>query len=171
MKEILPNLIESLREELKESGEMLALLDRQQQMAGHQPSQDLLQYAATLHAQSETVAAARREREQRQRQIVRKLGLPEATAFVELLPHLPADYRPLLEALAQDNQESLLRVHQHAQQNHLLFNRIAGLMGCLLGPTLTTKPGDEILLRDLANASVEIPVGTEVCGEIQRSKQ
>lgn len=133
MKEILTRLIESLREELKEYGEMLALLDRHEHRAGPQPSPDLPQYAATLRAQSETVAGARREREQRQRKVVHQLGLPEDTPFVELLPHLPADYRPLLEALAQDNHESLVRVRQYARQNQLLFNRMVELMQGFLG--------------------------------------
>lgn len=133
MKAILSHLIESLREELKEYGEMLALLDQHELRANPQPSPDLPQYAATLRAQSETVAVARCEREQRQRQLVRHLGLPEATTFAELLPHLPADYRPLLQALAQDNHESLDRVRQYARQNQLLFNRMVELMQCFLG--------------------------------------
>ena len=134
MKEILSHLIESLRDELKEYGEMLALLDRYEQRARPQPSPDLPQYAVTLRAQAETVAAARREREQRQRQVIRQLGLPDTTTFVELLPRLPADYRPLLEALAQDNHESLDRVRQYARQNQLQFHRMVELMECFLGP-------------------------------------
>lgn len=132
MKEALSHLIESLREELKEYGEMLALLDHEERVVTEWQSQDLLQYAARLHVQSETVAAARREREQRQHQLIRELGLRENTSFDGLLPHLPADYRPLLQALAQENQESLVRVRRLARQNHALLNRIVELMKCFL---------------------------------------
>jgi flagellar biosynthesis/type III secretory pathway chaperone len=133
MKEILSNLIESLRDELKEYGEMLALLDQQQHMVMHRQTQDLLQCVTAINAQSETVAGARREREQRQRHTARQLGLAEDAAFAEIVPLLPADYRPLLQALVQDNNESLARVRQRARQNHLLLNRIVELMQRFLG--------------------------------------
>lgn len=133
MKEILSDLIESLREELKEYGEMLALLDQQQEMVMHRQTQDLLQCVTAINAQSETVAAARREREQRQRHVARQLDLPEDAAFAEIVPLLPADYRPLLQALVQENNESLGRVRQRARQNHLLLHRIVELMQRFIG--------------------------------------
>jgi flagellar biosynthesis/type III secretory pathway chaperone len=133
MKEILSDLIESLRDELKEYGEMLALLDQQQQMVMHRQTQDLLQTVAAINTQAETVAGARREREQRQRHVARQLGLTEDAAFAAIVPLLPADYRPLLQALVQDNNESLARVRQRARQNHLLLNRITELMQRFLG--------------------------------------
>lgn len=138
MKEILSNLIESLREELKEYGEMLALLDQQQQMVVSRRTQDLLECVTAINAQSETVAAARREREQRQRHAARSIGLPEEATFSQILPRLPADYRPMLEALVQSNNESLTRIRQRARQNHLLLNRIVELMQRFLG---TLFPG------------------------------
>ena len=141
MKEILSHLIESLREELKEYGEMLALLDQQQQLVMHRQTQDLLQCVAAINAQSETVAAARREREQRQRRVARHLGLAEDAAFADIVPLLPADYRPLLQALVQDNNESLARVRQRARQNHLLLNRIVELMQRFLGSLFPTANG------------------------------
>ena len=141
MKAILSNLIESLREELKEYGEMLALLDQQQQMVMYRQTQDLLQCVAAINVQSETVAAARREREQRQRHVARQLGLPEDAAFTEILPLLPADYRPMLEALVQNNNESLSRVRQRARQNHLLLNRIVELMQRFLGSIFPASNG------------------------------
>lgn len=133
MKEVLNHLIESLREELKEYGEMLALLDQQQHMVMHRQTQDLFECVAAINAQAETVAATRREREQRQRHVARQVGLPEDAAFAEIVPHLPADYRPLILALVQNNNESLIRVRQRARHNHLLLNRIVELMQRFIG--------------------------------------
>ena len=135
MKEFLPNLIEALREELKEYGEMLALLDQEQTMVMTRQTQDLLQCVTAINAQSETVAAARREREQHQRHVARQLGLNEEAALTDLVPHLPAEYRPLLQALVQENNELLVRVRQRARQNHLLLNRVVELMQRFLGST------------------------------------
>jgi len=128
MKHLLSNLIEALREELKEYGELLALLDHQQQLVVLRQAQDLLQSVATINAQVETVHAARREREQHQRHIAQQLQLKEPAAFAEIVPQLPPDYRPLVQALVQENNELLVRVHQRARQNHLLLSRAAELM-------------------------------------------
>lgn len=133
MNELLQNLIEALREELKEYGEMLALLDQQQDLVTHRQTQDLLQCVTTVIAQAETIAAARSEREQRQRRLATQLGLPEDATFAALLPLLPAGYRSLTQALVQENNELLVRIQQRAHQNHLLLSRAVELMQRFLG--------------------------------------
>jgi flagellar biosynthesis/type III secretory pathway chaperone len=140
MKDPLQNLIEALREELKEYGEMLALLEQQQELVMHRRTQDLLQCVTATHAQSETIAVARREREQRQRHLNLQLELAEDTDFTTLLPRLPAEYRPLVQALVQENNELLVRVQQRARQNHLLLSRVVELMQRFLG---TLFPGSQ----------------------------
>jgi flagellar biosynthesis/type III secretory pathway chaperone len=138
---LLQHLIEALREELKEYGEMLALLDQQQQMVMHRQTQDLLQCVAATNAQAETIAAARREREQRQRRISLQLELSEDAPFADLVLHLPPEYRPLVKALVHENNELLVRIHQRARQNHLLLSRIVELMQRFLG---TLFPGTQL---------------------------
>ena len=165
MKELLPNLIESLREELKEYGEMLALLEHEQAMVMNRQTQDLLQCVAAINAQTEHVAAARREREQRQRHVARRLGLDEDTPFVRLIPLLPAEYRPLIEALVQENNASLLRIRQRARQNHLLLGRVMELMQRFLGslfpgnPSSTYTETGQLLGAGLPQRSIYDAVG------------
>ena len=62
MKELLSNLIEALREELKQYGEMLALLDQQQQMVVHRQVAALPDHVNCVNAQAGVIAAARQER-------------------------------------------------------------------------------------------------------------
>jgi len=69
MKELLSNLIEALREELKQYGEMLALLDQQKQLVMHRQVADLPDNVNSVNAQAGVIAAARQEREQRQRHL------------------------------------------------------------------------------------------------------
>lgn len=140
MNELLHNLIEALREELKEYGEMLALLDQQQDLVMRRQAHDLLQCVTAINSQADTIAAARSEREQRRRQVSRKLGLSEHTTFAALTPRLPAKYRPLLQALVQENNDLLLRVRQRARQNHLLLSRTVELMQLFLD---TLPPGSQ----------------------------
>jgi hypothetical protein len=69
--DLLPNLIEALREELKQYGEMLAVLEHQEETAVHRQANDLLQNIAHINAQAEAIAAVRHEREQHQRNVAR----------------------------------------------------------------------------------------------------
>ena len=132
MNQLLSNLIESLREELKQYGELLAQLDHQQQLVMQRQAHDLLHSVSGINAQADTVQAARREREQHQRHVAQHLQLGAAAAFAEMLPLLPAHYRPLLQALVQENNELLIRVQQRVRQNHLLLSHAVELMQQLI---------------------------------------
>jgi flagellar biosynthesis/type III secretory pathway chaperone len=140
MNQLLPNLIEALREELKEYGEMLALLDQQQQMVSHRQTQDLLQCAGSINLQAEAIAAARREREQRQREVARELNLADDASFTDVMPKLPSAFQPLVKALVQENNQLLTRIQQRARQNHLLLTRITELMQRFLGSLFPANP-------------------------------
>ncbi len=128
MKEILSHLIEALREELKQYGEMLALLDHQQHLVMHRHTASLPDSASSVNAQAEILRGARHEREQRQRNLAQQLALPEDANFKILLPKIPADYQPLVEALVEENNELLTRVQARARQNHLLLSHCVDLM-------------------------------------------
>jgi flagellar biosynthesis/type III secretory pathway chaperone len=128
MNQTLSNLIESLREELKQYGELLAQLDHQQQLVVHRQTRDLLQSVSGVHLQAETVQAARREREQHQRHVAQHLKLGETAVFADMLPLLPPQYQPLLQALVEENNALLVRVQQRARQNQLLMSHAVELM-------------------------------------------
>jgi flagellar biosynthesis/type III secretory pathway chaperone len=138
MNHLVQNLVEALREELKEYGEMLALLDQQQELVLRRQAQDLFVSTSGVNAQAEAIAAARNEREQRQRHVARQLGLPDDAPFAAIVPQLPPDYRPLVNALVQENNELLIRVQQRARQNHVLLSRVVELMQRFIG---TLFPG------------------------------
>jgi hypothetical protein len=128
MKELLNNLIESLREELKQYGEMLALLEQQHQLVILRQGGDLLQIVGALDAQAEAMRVARSESEQRQLDLARSFNLEGPGDFRELAPCLPAEYRLLVQALVDENHALLLRIQQRARQNHLLLKRALELM-------------------------------------------
>ena len=132
MKELLSNLIEALREELKQYGEMLALLDQQQHLVMHRQTAELPENVMSINAQAGVIAVARQEREQRQRHLARLLALPEESGITALQPLLPADYRPLVGALVEENNHLLVRVQQRARQNHLLLSHCVELMQQLI---------------------------------------
>jgi flagellar biosynthesis/type III secretory pathway chaperone len=148
MNDLLHNLIEALREEMKQYGEMLAVLEQQQDCVVQRHANDLLHNVAGINAQADVIAAVRREREQRQRQIAQEMNLEADVAFNVIIPLLPADYRPLVSALVSENNELLARIHHRTQQNHLLLSHAVELMQQLIhaifpggGPKTYDKTG------------------------------
>jgi flagellar biosynthesis/type III secretory pathway chaperone len=141
MKEPLSHLIEALREELKQYGEMLVLLDQQQQFVMRRQTAALPDSAAGINAQAEVLRGARHEREQRQRNLAKLLNLPEDANFKTLIPQLPAEYQPLIAALVEENNELLTRVQARARQNHLLLSHCVELMAQFIHSIFpATKP-------------------------------
>ena len=130
MNELLRNFVESLREELREYGELLALLDVQQEQVVRRLADELSETVSAIHSQGEVIRAARRERGQRQRALARSFFLPEDEMLItQLIPMLPESYRPLISALVSENNQLLTRVQQRARQNHILLSRSLELMG------------------------------------------
>jgi hypothetical protein len=138
MNEALEKLIDALREELQQYGEMLARLDQQQEYVTRRASEDLLQTTAEIEVQSQTMQQVRRLRAESLAVVARSLDCASDATFAEIIPQLPVNYRPLVTALVQENNESLGRIHQRSRQNHILLCRSLEMMGRLLG---TLMPG------------------------------
>jgi flagellar biosynthesis/type III secretory pathway chaperone len=132
MTDSIQQLINALREELQQYGEMLALLDRQQQLIVIRAGAEVFQSVGLIQAQAAVIMGARVRREECRRQTAKELGGPEGTLFADLIPLLPAEYRPLVKALVDENNELLVRVQQRARQNHLLLSRSLELMQGML---------------------------------------
>ena len=136
----LDQLIDSLRNELQQYGEMLALLEAQHQLVtGREPAAVLTSITA-VETQSAAVESARRDRERSQRQLAWVLGLPETESFQEILPSLPAEYRPLVGALVQEINQLLDRVREHALENHSQLQRSLELMGRFIANLSSQAP-------------------------------
>ena len=132
-------LINALRAELQEYGEMLALLDSQQKHVMARAGGEVFQTVGLIQSQGVTVRDARLHRERCSRVVAGQLGLTENASFARLLPKLPADYRPLVKALVEENNELLVRVQQRARQNHVLLSRSLELMQGLMDSLLPNR--------------------------------
>jgi len=128
MNEVLQNFVESLREELKQYGELLALLDLQQDQVVRRMADELLATVAAINTQGEALHVVRRERAQRQRALAQHLTLPAEARVTTLLERLPEVYRPLVLALVEENNHLIARVKQRARQNHILLSRAVEMM-------------------------------------------
>jgi hypothetical protein len=160
MTAILQNLINALREELQQYGEMLALLDCQSEIGRSPGSDDLLQSISSINAQSAIIQLSRQSREDWQRQLTQHLELAEGANFAEILPRLPEPYRPLVVALVQENNQLLSRVRERAEENRILLRRTlemlqqflsslarpdhTGLATCEETDVIAELPGDSV---------------------------
>lgn len=141
MIDTLKNLIAALREELQQYGEMLARLDEQQDHVMHRRGEDVLRSVDAIQDQGCILHQVRQRRERCQSDVAGALCVAATTPLRELIPQLPADYRPLLQALVQENNQLLFRVQQRAHQNHLLLSRSLELMQQFLGNLLPRGHG------------------------------
>ena len=136
MKESLERLVTALREELQQYGEMLALLDSQQQLITSRSTEELLNNVAAVNAQTSVIQLARRTRGDRQQDVARALGLDDRATFADLTRALPEPYSVLVSALVGDNNRCLHRVRQRVAQNHLLLTRSVDLIQRLIATLL-----------------------------------
>jgi hypothetical protein len=135
------DLIEALRMELQQYGELLARLDQQQETVFRRDAEGVLDGSAAIESQAALIEEARRERELCRADMARSLGAPADASFEHLLPLLPEDYRPLIRALVEENNELLTRVRARSRQNHLLLSRTVDLMQRLMGGLFAAKGG------------------------------
>lgn len=141
MSELIQALIDALREELQQYGELLARLDDQQECVILRATDRLLSSVESVQIQTEVVQAARKTREQRCQEIAPRLGLPTGVSCAQLATALPDSFRPLVEALVQENNDLLIRLRQRARQNHLMLNRSLELMQQVLGAFCNESAG------------------------------
>lgn len=127
MTAILQKLIDALRHELEQYGEMLALLEQQQEAAGL-GAEDVLHTIAAINSQGASIQNAREQRKNCQRELSAKLNQPTDSSFAHLIPMVPRHYQGLLSALVQENNELLVRVRERALQNQALLRRSVEFM-------------------------------------------
>lgn len=124
----LQNLIKALREELHEYGEMLARLDEQQDLVMRRDADGILQSVNNIQDQGVVLQRVRQLRESYQTDFAQRLGLQGNSEFAQIIPRMPEDYRPLVDALVQENNALLMRIQQRARQNHILLRQSLDLM-------------------------------------------
>jgi flagellar biosynthesis/type III secretory pathway chaperone len=130
--ENIEQLVSALRNEMQQYGEMLALLDHQQEQVKARCSEEIFRSISAIEAQSLVIQNVRAEREQLRQTVARTTSSAESVTFTDLIPLLPSDYRPLVKALVDENNHLLVRVRQRAHQNHLLLRRSVELMESLM---------------------------------------
>ena len=139
MTETIANLVSALRQELEQYGEMLTLLERQQQQIGARCADEVYQSIGSVKRQGLAIQKARTHREECRAQLAQALHRTRESSFAELISLLPADCQPLLCALVRENNVLLARVRQRARQNHLRLSRSIELMQGLINSLFPSR--------------------------------
>ncbi len=153
-------LIESLREEMTQYGELLALMQEQQELIINRQPQELLANLNEVNGQMEKVAAARQAREQARVALATQLGATQDTTFKQMTSQLPEEYQPLLEALVNEINALLQNVHKWLRQNHLLLKRSLDLMQDILQNVFPAQASPKTYGRQGAVSPVNPPPST-----------
>ena len=143
MTPLLQNLVEALRAELKQYGEMLALLEHQQGLVAQHDPDGVHQSIIALTAHSEAIQSARQRRQSSLAELATMRAASADAASGQMLDLLPEEYRPLVRALVQENNNLLQRVRDCALQNHKLMRHSMELMKQFI---LTLSPPDSSAL-------------------------
>jgi hypothetical protein len=115
----LQQLIDALREELQQCGEMLAQLDEWPRLASiHPPGA-----AWPGQPRVDALLAARQAREFSWQQMAWAAQKPQAVSLGELIPNLPEDHQPLIGALMEENEALWRRVYVRLRQDFYWLER------------------------------------------------
>lgn len=141
MKEQMENLIQGLREELIQYGEMLTLLEEQQEMIVNRSADGLIQNLTAIHSQMAEIAKVRDKRDEDCHNLASELEQDGNISFRDLIPFLPREYQSLTQALLDEVNGLLQKANQRMRQNHLLLSRSLDFMQQLIQSLFPTQAG------------------------------
>lgn len=141
MKEKMDNLVQGLREELIQYGEMLTLLEEQQEMIVNRSADGLIQNLTAIHSQMAEIAKVRDKRDEQRHDLAKELNQDGDISFRDLIGFLPSEYQSLTQALLDEVNGLLQKANQRMRQNHLLLSRSLDFMQQLIQSLFPTQAG------------------------------
>lgn len=118
-------LVEALRTELQHYGEMLALLDAREP-ANNPGLPALLSSCESIRRQGAAIDDARTRRLELTSRLAWAAGHPDQPSIPGLLPALPPDYQPLLDALHHEVESVVHEVRARACVGHAQLHHAVG---------------------------------------------
>ena len=122
------NLIEALREELQQFGEMLGRFDDAEAYTTQDSPERSRATAIAILAQQKVVSLTVRRRQEAQRCAASHLGLEETSKLADIIPSLSLERRVLVKALMDENKDLSSRVQQRGELERQLPRRSLHLL-------------------------------------------
>ena len=116
-------IAESLRNEIAGFGGLLHLFEQQQERLFARDTDGVLRLSTEIEEHTRAMAEHRSRREQIVADFALAHAQPARATLRSLLPFIPADARPLIEALIAEVNVLIHRVRRLTRQNHTLLAR------------------------------------------------
>ncbi len=114
------------------------MLEQEQEIITSRAAPQLVDVVQAINGQMVVIRQARDARMVQQKALARLLQMNETSTLTELCRFLPEEYRLLVSALVEENNNLLIRVRKRVRLNHLLLARSVELMQRLLDSLLST---------------------------------
>lgn len=121
-------LVDALREELKEYGALRSLLDEQQRAIFKRDGEKVNAINGALNVQIETTSGFRQKREKIMKDMAVMNGLPENLSLAQMKPVFPPAAHPLLRALTTEINNMIGVLRRRSRQNQMLLSRTCEIM-------------------------------------------
>ena len=118
MNQELNHLVQSLRDELHQYGEMLLRLERHHKSAADLSEREVHSFSGEVRMQGVAIQRSRRERDQACRELAVMLRLNTRVPFESMIPLLPEDYQPLVNQLTRENHQLMEQVVESLQRKN-----------------------------------------------------
>lgn len=115
------NLVEALRAEAAEGGQLLGLFEEQQKMLFRRQPQTVLELGRAIQRQTEVLNQRRRDRERLVADFAIERGRPANSTLRSLFELLPPDGQPLVQALINEVNRLVHRLRRSSRLNHRLL--------------------------------------------------
>ena len=112
-----------LRNEFQEYGGVFSLLQDQQKSIFDRNADLLFENNKAIEKQLKTATAMRQQREQKVRELAQQINEEAITTVKELMPFIPKQALPLMEALMNGAADLLKKIQDTTQKNRLLLAR------------------------------------------------
>lgn len=117
-------IADRLRDEAAEYGRLLGFFEAQQHQLFQRDPQSVLALSHSIRQQTQVLERLRRLRESTVSTFAAENGRPEKSTLRSLLDLMPADARPLFEALIGEINRLIHRVRRSARLNHRLLGSV-----------------------------------------------
>jgi flagellar biosynthesis/type III secretory pathway chaperone len=156
-------IVTSLREELTEYGGLLHLFEVQQRALFDRDADAVLEHASKIEAHTRALTGSRERREKLVAAFASEHGRPLNSTLRSLLPLLPEESRPLLEALIDEINRLLHRVRRTSRHNHSLLSRAVEVNQ----ETLQTLRPQAFTKMYSPSGRVSVSAGEEMAGKLR----
>jgi flagellar biosynthesis/type III secretory pathway chaperone len=117
------NLIEALRAEVQEYGELLSLFNDQQAAILDRDPSTVLVIQDTIKAQLSNIGACRKRREAAAKELALSIGEEVGSSVKQLIEKCEETVRPLLSALIYEVNQLISKTRRRGHQNQMLLAR------------------------------------------------